>query len=346
MAAQSELKFGFAFSYMRTDGPTRQIFDQMVELVRECRQAGFDLIYRGHHFLDPAYVSFQSLPIIARLAAESGDMVMLHSDLLPLNHPVRVAEDLASLDVITGGRSALLAVLGYVEKEFQAFGIPIKARAQRFREAYELIARLSLGEKVDFEGRHYQLKGIEIGRLRPLTKPRPPIWATGHNAAGIKRCAEFGDVWFISHQPTLDELRVQVAQYRAHLKNRPPQPFHQFCDHGIRLPILREAMILEDGDEAVEIFKGPVMKTIQNYIAAGQMTALNDPASYLTPFEVWRQNRAVLGNPAEAIREIQRYHAELGVDCMVLKLVRDGIPFQKVVEAVRVVGKSVIPYFR
>ena len=100
------MKFGIMImpQHPRSDSPKKR-FEECVELTRLARDAGLDSIACGQHFLAPPYQNIQSIPLLSRLAAESGSMsLVLSVILLPLFSPVGVAEDVASLDVISGGR--------------------------------------------------------------------------------------------------------------------------------------------------------------------------------------------------------------------------------------------------
>lgn len=344
---KAAMKFGIALDYFdRELSPTRN-YEICREIVIACREAGFDLVYKGHHFLESKYVNFQAGPLIARLAADAGEMRLLCADLLSLNQPVRVAEDLATLDVITGGRAMLLGVTGYQSSEFEAFGVPKKQRGRRVSETYEIVSRLMMGETVTFHSDCFHLDEVKLGGLlRPVSDPRPPIWVTGHQGKGVQRAATHGDAWFISHQPTLTELEVQVKEYRDAVAAREPKSFHRHEDHGMRLPLLREAFIAPTTQRALELSEGPMMAVVQGYMSTDQIAELNDPEGYVRPFDEWRRERAVIGDPEEVSREIETYRDTLGVDCVVLKIHRAGIPFEDVLEAIRLVGDEVIPAFR
>src|SRR5262245_5127627 len=99
-------------------------FAETLEQVRLARELGFDMIAFGQHFLPTEFQMIQPAIAAARLAAEAGTMrVGITIYLLPLLHPVAVAEEAASLDVITGGRFVFGIGLGYREVEDQAFGL-------------------------------------------------------------------------------------------------------------------------------------------------------------------------------------------------------------------------------
>lgn len=339
------MKLGLALDYFDPRLSASANFELCRRLVAACRDAGFHLIYQGHRFMEPRYVQFQPVPLTARLAAEAGDMAILCGDLLPLNHPVRVAESLATLDVITGGRAMLLAVTGYDRREFDTFGVTRSERGARVRESYEIIARLLLGERVTFASEHYRLDDVQIGgKLASVSDPRPAIWGTGHRGLGLRRVAAHADAWFMSHQPTLTELREQVAEYAQRRADREPRDFHRHESHGIERPLLREAFVARTAAEALAVAEGPMMDAVAGYLASDQMTELVDPGSYAQPFHEWRRERAVIGDPEQVLRDIESYRDALGVDCVVLKLHRAGIPFEQVLAAIALVGDEVIPH--
>ena len=103
-------------------------FQDLVEFVRVANEAGFDFVHAGQHLLVPQFQYLQSFPVLARIAAHAGEME-IGTDvlLLALHHPVHVAETVATLDVICGGRFSLGVGLGYREVEFESLGIE-KAR--------------------------------------------------------------------------------------------------------------------------------------------------------------------------------------------------------------------------
>ena len=128
------IKFGIMAmpQHPRTDSPVTR-FRETVELTRLARDAGLDSIACGQHFLAPPYQNIQSLPLLSRLAAESGSMsLVLSVILLPLYSPVGLAEDVASLDVISEGRAVFGVGLGYRDIEYQGFNTRRRDRIPRF----------------------------------------------------------------------------------------------------------------------------------------------------------------------------------------------------------------------
>src|SRR5260370_17292208 len=162
------MKFGVFISAQqpRSNDPVRR-FREAVERARLARQAGFDALAAGHHYLSPPYQSLQSLPLLARLAGEAPGMELCLSVLLmALLNPVQTAEEVASLDIMSEGRVVFGIGLGYREVEYEAFGVSLRDRVPRMLEALQLIKRLWTEEVVTFEGRSFPLP--------PPTSPTPP----------------------------------------------------------------------------------------------------------------------------------------------------------------------------
>jgi len=134
--------------------------------------------------------------------------------LLPLLNPVAVAEEAATLDVVTGGRFIFGVGLGYRDVEDQAFGVGKGERVSRFLSHLEVIRKLWAGETVSFDSPYCRLKDARIA-LRPVQQPHPPIWVAANNDQAVERAAEIGDAWIINPHATLQTIARQMGLYRA-----------------------------------------------------------------------------------------------------------------------------------
>ncbi|HSF03476.1 MAG TPA: LLM class flavin-dependent oxidoreductase, partial [Solirubrobacterales bacterium] len=144
------MKLGFHVGQVVLRGQDlRRQWQDHLEQFRACRDAGFDLVSWGHHWLIDPFQHFQPLPVLARLAAEAGTMELATGVLLtPLLNPVQVAEDVATLDHICEGRLVLGVGLGYRREEFEAAGGTLSERVPRFEEGLALIKRLWTEDEV------------------------------------------------------------------------------------------------------------------------------------------------------------------------------------------------------
>src|SRR5262249_26308531 len=188
-------------------------FEETLQECEPAEAAGFESVWLGGH---PHRAVLPPTPLI-RLAAIAARTRRLRLGtgvlLLPLYHPLAVAEEAAMVDVISGGRLVLGVGAGYAPEEFAAFGVSIKERGSRMDEAVPLIQRLWSEEKVTHEGRHYRVTPAAVGP-RPVQRPRPPIWFAGWVEPAIRRAGRLGDAWLGGPSARLDELAVCVRLYR------------------------------------------------------------------------------------------------------------------------------------
>ncbi len=216
--------------------PGQSVSAQLPDLVtqtRAAREAGFKSLWFPHHYLTGPLQMLQIVPMMAYLAQHAEGMQIGPNILiLPLLNPVHVAEESATLDVLTGGNYVLGVGLGYREGEFTAFNMSLKERAPRLEESIALIRRLWSGEKVTHRGRFYQVNDLAIG-LKPLRDGGPPIWMAGTAHAAIQRAARIADAWMIVPSTPLAELAEQMRVYRSALNGRVPDCF----------PIVRECYV-------------------------------------------------------------------------------------------------------
>ncbi|HKJ24503.1 MAG TPA: LLM class flavin-dependent oxidoreductase [Myxococcota bacterium] len=130
---------------------------------------------------------------------------------LPLHHPLRVAEDAATLDGLSGGRFELGVGLGEHAEGFDGFGIPVRDRAGRFEEALDLVRRAWTEETVGGSGGHFEIAEVSV-HPRPVQRPHPPLWIAGGADAAVRRAARLGTGLLTD---ALDAAQRFLAAWRA-----------------------------------------------------------------------------------------------------------------------------------
>ena len=155
---EQNVKIGLCLpSESDTGAPMLERLDVLIESTRMARDYGFDTVQVGQHYVQYPLQVLQPIPLLGRLAAESGDMQLGTCILLlPLLHPVDVAEQVATLDHLCGGRFIFGIGLGYLETEFHAFGVDKKRRVSRFEESLAVIKQMWTQDEVNFEGKTFQ----------------------------------------------------------------------------------------------------------------------------------------------------------------------------------------------
>src|SRR5438309_3005157 len=239
------MKFGIGLSVQHlprraTGRPVRE----HVEQVRLARAVGFTSIWASQHYLSDPFTYFQPIPTLARLAADARGLTLGTGVLLlPLHHPVDIAEQLATLDVISDGRLICGVGLGYRDVENTALGHDPKQRVGRLVEGLEVLERLWSGEPVDYEGRHFSLRSVRIS-MRPMQSPRPPIWLAANSDAGVRRAARLGDAWLMNPHTTLTTLERQLALFRSTRRELGRSP-------AVETPLIKECYVSPEAATAV-----------------------------------------------------------------------------------------------
>jgi alkanesulfonate monooxygenase SsuD/methylene tetrahydromethanopterin reductase-like flavin-dependent oxidoreductase (luciferase family) len=334
------MKFGLIIAKQHPPGTSMvERFREHVDQVRAARDAGFDLVVMGQHYLSTPFQELQTLPALARLAAEAGRMrVGATVLLLPLLNPVDVAEQVATLDVITEGRFIFGAGLGYREEEYEAFGIHGKERVPRFLESLEVIKRLWTEDEVTHHGRFHRLTRARLV-MKPVQKPHPPVWFAANNDAAVERAARLADAWVVNPHAKLDVLERQIGVYRRALAAA-GKPFPA------ELPVIKELYVAPDRRAALRECRPFLEAKYKAYGAWGQDKALPPGDHFDAAFEELLKDRFIIGDPDDCVRELRRHVAALGATCFIFRIQWPGMEQAKVLRTIALLAERVMPAVR
>ncbi len=334
------MKVGFFVTNQYLPGESMpQKIEESVRQVQAAREAGFDLICTGQHYLAAPYQMTTSFPLLARLAAEAGDMEVASTVILvPLHNPVELAESVATMDAICRGRFIFGVGLGYREEEYAAFGVERGQRVGRLREALEVMKLLWTEEEVEFHGKYYHVPRIRPA-TRPVQLPHPPIWVAANNDAAIRRAARWGYPWLINPHATVPMVAEQWAGYRQTLEESGlPMPEV--------LPMMRELYVAQDRETAFLESQPYLAPKYEAYAAWGQDKALPGEESFTIPYQELARDRFLLGSPDQVVEEIRRYEKELGVNYLIFRMQWPGMEQEQVLRQIEVMGSEVLPHVK
>jgi alkanesulfonate monooxygenase SsuD/methylene tetrahydromethanopterin reductase-like flavin-dependent oxidoreductase (luciferase family) len=314
--------------------------EEQYAMVRLARDRGWDSLFSGQHYLNEGNnQQLQLVPFLARLMAEAGEMTVgLGILLLNLHNPVYVAETVASLDVIAKGNFVFGVGLGYREVEFDAFRVPKGQRVTRFEECLSLVQRLWTEESVTYESDVCKLENVRMN-IRPVQKPRPPLWFAANNDQAIRRAAHLGDNWFINPHSTVQTVRRQLALYREELTKH-NKPFPQ------ELPSAKEVFCAKDRKTALELAGPYLFGKYQDYAKWGQDDAMPDDESFDKDFDALVQDRFVLGSPEECYEQLRPYWEALGVNHLIIRTHWAGMPLSSALASMRLISDELLPELR
>jgi alkanesulfonate monooxygenase SsuD/methylene tetrahydromethanopterin reductase-like flavin-dependent oxidoreductase (luciferase family) len=315
---------------------------ELLEQVRLARGLTFDSIWAGEHHLTPGYHFLPQLPLLARVAADAEGMALgTNLTLLPLHPPVDVAEQVALLDIMCGGRFVLTVGQGYRPEEFEAFGVPFEERLARMVEGIEIIRRLWAEDDVDHDGRWFRLRGARL-RPKPLQQPGPPIWLGATTDRAIRRAGRIGDAFMATPNSPTEDIARQLALFH---ESRVGAGLAPAAEAGRMLEVHCHA----DGAEARRR-AGPHLLT--KYAAYASWGLTGDAgvgaraAGRGTAFDELARDRFVIGDPDEVTAGLVEQHRRLGVTHLAMRVAWPGSPQRDTLECLELLGRVVLPQVR
>ena len=334
------MKFGL---YSSIANPPRgdhldRCVDQVIAEAQLAEASGFDSCFFGEHHQDKDGFLPSPLIVATAVAAQTQRLnVGTSVILLPLHHPVHVAEDVTTLDIVSKGRIILGVGVGYQASDFRAFGVPMEHRAALFEEGVEIIRKCWSGEPFSFHGAHYTLDDLQI-LPRPFQTPAPPLWIGASVPAAIRRAGRLGDAFVSTPSTTLEDTVRSVDLYRQAALEAGRQP---------QVVLMRDAWVAQSRAEAEAVY-GPEVMAAYRYYWENRLAEFRhmDSEAEFT-LDNLAQDRLILGEPEACVREFHRWHEATGADYCLLRLrhAHSGGPaHERILDAVKLFGDRVLPY--
>ena len=305
------------------------------ELAEDC---GFHGFFFGEHHQDRDGFLPSPLIVCAAVAARTkriqiGTSVVL----LPLHHPLHVAEDVATLDIVSGGRVAFGVGIAYQDADFRAFGVDKKDRVGRFVEALEILEKSWTGERFSYHGKHFDIDDVRI-LPRPIQRPRPPLWIGAWVPAALERAARLGDALVFSPSMPLEPSIEAASLYRAAAEAAGRKP---------EIIMMRDAWVADSLEDAARVYGPEAMAAYKYYWRNGAEAFKNIESEDALEFELMWKDRIVTGSPETCIAEFKRWSEAIGTDYFLLRLRHahsGGPPHKEILTAIERFGRDVIPH--
>jgi alkanesulfonate monooxygenase SsuD/methylene tetrahydromethanopterin reductase-like flavin-dependent oxidoreductase (luciferase family) len=251
-----------------------------------------------------------------------------------LTHPMRSAEQFSLIDNLSRGRLFTTVSRGFLPEFWGQFGIQEQRLLGRHLEGLRVWRQAFSGERFDFDGEHWQVRG---GRLAPAPyQPGGwPIWG-GANAsvAGARRAAEQAECWTCDPLPMPDEVwEERVGAYRERARELGKQPF---------VVVMQDGWVADSFEQAVQEFGSHFVPSARFYVRTG----LLDHPDFRTEADVTAERLAphlVLGTPADCVERLEELHARRGVDYVILCCrVSTGPSLEQTREQIQRLGQEVV----
>jgi len=333
MTVKMAMKFGF----IPTEGGP--FFQEALEESMYGETLGFDSVWlEEHHGIRNHYWP-SPLMALAGIATRTS-RILLGTDIavLPFYHPVRAAEDIALLDIMSGGRVIFGGAIGYRPPEFELYGVSLDDRGARYVEMLKIMQALWRQDRVEWRGRFYQV----VGAIEPRPDRPPPIWLGGWGRLSLKRAAELGDAWVPGPTAHLEKLLDAQRQYRAYLTEAGKDPA------SVPNPLTREVVIAQSREQAWELAEKYLMVNYRDEYGGGWKHPLigSQDQTPVNQLEALSRDRFIVGNPDDCVAAVRRFAETFGMDHLICRLYFPGMPHEHIMQELRLLATEVFPAFR
>jgi probable F420-dependent oxidoreductase len=344
------MKFSLSLPVLR-DETSGDPFAQTFELAQEAEQAGFDTATIGHHHFMPGNAS-DPLTFLAAVAARTSTLrVGTGIFQLPVHNPVRVAEQVATIDQLSAGRISLGVGLGWWATEYEVQGSVFKERGARMEEALTILRLVWENENTSFAGRFWSFPELTV-HPRPVQRPHPLLWVAGVADVAIERAARLADAWLCGPVQSITKAQSCLEVYRAARANAGRAD----ADWVLR----RYAWLGSNGkqvrEEVLPAYVGGLMEHWRESVedeAEKELFARIDAGENVTPEEI-AADRLLWGDPNDVIGQVERYRMRTGAE-HVHAAFGAGLPahtgpstfggFEELRDMIRLFGREVISAF-
>jgi len=324
------LRVGVCYDFRNPpdSGVTDQVlYGEILEQVAWLDQIGADLVwFTEHHFVEDGYLP-SWIPVAGAMSSVTKH-VRFGTDicLMPFNHPIRLAEDLAVLDNLSGGRVEVGLGMGYAPHEFRGFGFPVSRRVSLMEEGIEVLQKCFSGERFSYQGKRYQFEDVVI-TPGYVQEGGPPLWVAAMSEAGAMRAAKYNANFLPqglrsnSYDPWIEKLRAT---------DRNPGDY--------RVGIIRSILVTEDRDRDWQVVRAAERYRMALYQRFFEESGEGFGEKGEPVPQTW-----IVGNVDDCVTELLKFINDFGITDIVSMAVPPGMRAEQMGDSLEMLFTQVVP---
>ena len=298
----------FSWPERRVDLAT--VYARALERIEIMDRSGYDAVWLAeHHF--SSFSVCPSVHMVGMLAAARTRRLRIGTgvSLAPFYHPLRLAEEVALLDLLSGGRVNWGAGRGFARVEFEAFGVPPDESTARFRETVEIVLKAWTDERLTFAGEHFRFDGIEV-LPKPAQRPHPPVWMAASSEGAIEWAAGRGFSILMDPHSSSAEIGRKRRLYAERLIAA------GFSEAGREIPVARLVALGRNAAEAAAVARNGAQWIVNSYLGAQHRPVMqaNFIPEGVDPIRRYLDEVILHGTPDVVVDQILRLREEIGLD--------------------------------
>lgn len=278
--------------------PLADVYRRALDRIEVMDRSGYDAVWLAEHHFTGYSVCPSVHVMAAHVAARTSRLrVGTAVTLAALYHPLRIAEEVALLDELTGGRINWGAGRGFDPREFSVFGVPTEESTERFREAVEIVLAAWTNEKLTFEGRFHRYQDVEV-LPKPRQQPHPPTWVAATSPGAVEWAASRGFSILMDPHSAHLEIGRKLALYHDGLEK------HGFESAGRDIPIGRLVAVAESDDEAEAIARRAARWTAGAYLPKEALAQFRPGEAEVDPVDHYMDDVVIHGSPERVVDQL------------------------------------------
>jgi alkanesulfonate monooxygenase SsuD/methylene tetrahydromethanopterin reductase-like flavin-dependent oxidoreductase (luciferase family) len=316
-------------------------YEQILEQVELAEELGWEcFMFNEHHFLGYGGMVPNPAVLLASAAARTSKIRLGPCiAILPLRHPLEIAEDYAMIDAISGGRLEFGIGSGNTELDYRVFGVARATHRERFDEAFEIISNAWGRERSSHRGEFWQFEDIAL-YPRPVQQPLPPIWVAGTSIDTLEWAGRRGfHIMTVGHPHPPEKVGPGVDAWKKALAAHGIDPATRHCQLHVR------THVNESAPRAREIAMAAIARYDEISRVGRKSSLTASPAEYDWD-GMLAAGRNNYGTPEECIKHIHNAMRHYYFDTLTTTFNFGGIPHAEVMKSMRLFAKEVLPAFR
>ena len=324
---------------------SEEVYARGLEQAQAAEALGFRNVWLGeHHFSTYGYLS-RPLQLATYIAAKTtrlrvGTAVIV----VPLHHPLLVAEEIAMLDVLSGGRADIGLGRGYQRYEFERFGLQLDSGGERWDESLDILLKAFEGKPFSYEGKLYNIPETSI-YPKPVQKPRPPIWITAQSPYSVEAAVRRGLNVLTGGFGVPMERLADVGKLFEKVVDETKPPTKPFVGVQRAVYVTKDPADARDAAEQARWNMRVTLSLRNNYERVENGNAIAVPAKSEPTIDELLERYLVIGTPENCIRQIKRVQEAVALSHFNCSFWFGDVDQSRVLRSMELFAQEVMPAF-
>ncbi len=316
-------------------------YDDTIAQARLADELGFDTVWLAELHFNRRFSVMPSPLLMASAIAATTKRIKIGTavNLVPLHHPIRLAEETATLDILSHGRAVFGIGRGSILRHFQGYGVDLDAGRRSFQEAVDLVLKAWTTDELTYQGEHYQIDGIQV-EPKPYQKPHPPVYVAANSPDTFGLVGSMGHSILVAPVISTNEgATAGLAEYRRKLADS------NFSSTGCKVTVNVPTYVAKSNKKARADFE----VSVDNYLSTMQAdsSGKGGQRAMQLSYDIINDEFGAIGDPQYCVERMQHFQQMYGAQEVMCWFNMGGlVPQEDVEKTMRLFAEEVMPHFK